>query len=76
MFTKVVMTVCDDPLPDPDVRRYYNQHMPSVVVQPWKRRDILSSLLEKNASEFAAQQEWEQEWNQLGLASRLSKEAR
>jgi hypothetical protein len=30
--------------------------------------------MEKNASEFAAQQEWEAEWNQLGLASRLSEE--
>ncbi len=57
-----------------DVKRYYSQHMSSVLVQPWSRRNVLSSLLEKNASEFAAQQEWEQEWNQLGLASRLSKE--
>ena len=28
----------------------------------------------RNASELAAQQEWDQEWNQLGLASRLSQQ--
>lgn len=66
----------DDLLPNSDVKRYYSQHMSSVLAQPWRRQDLHSSLLEKNASEFAAQQEWEQEWNQLGLASRLSKEVR
>jgi len=47
-----------------------------VPSQPRAKCDLLSSLLEKNASEFAAQQEWEAEWNQLGLASRLSEEVR
>ena len=55
-----------------DVKYYYNRHMPYVTAQPKVREDILSSLLERNASEFAAQQEWEAEWNQYGLASRLS----
>ena len=48
--------------------------MPYVSAQLKVREDILSSLLEKNASEVAAQQEWEAEWNQLGLASRLTEE--
>lgn len=60
----------------PDVKHYYSDHMSHVTSQPRKSRDLLSSLLEKNASEFAAQQEWEAEWNQLGLASRLSEEVR
>ena len=46
--------------------------MPYVVAQPKIRRNILASLLAKNSSEVAAQQEWEAEWNQMGLASRLS----
>lgn len=68
------MYIDDDPLPD--VKHYYTRHMPCVPSQPPDKRDLSSSLLEKNASEFAAQQEWEAEWNQLGLASRLSEEVR
>ena len=60
----------------PDVKHYYTVHLPYVSSQPPLKCDIISSLLEKNASEFAAQQEWEAEWNQLGLASRLSEEVR
>ena len=43
-----------------------------MVAQPTVTQDVLASLLAKNASEVAAQQEWEAEWNQAGLASRLS----
>ena len=43
-----------------------------MVAQPQVREDIVASLLTKNASEHAAQQEWEAEWNGAGLASRLS----
>jgi len=57
-----------------DVRHYYNRHMPYVSAQPLVKEDLLASLLEQNASEYAAQQEWEAEWNQFGLASRLSEE--
>ena len=32
------------------------------------------SVIETNAISFTAQQEWETEWNQQGLASRLSPE--
>uniref|UniRef100_A0A1X7SGJ6 Uncharacterized protein n=1 Tax=Amphimedon queenslandica TaxID=400682 RepID=A0A1X7SGJ6_AMPQE len=55
-----------------EVKLYYAQEMPYVVAQPVLTRDVLSSLLAKNDSEVAAQQEWEAEWNQAGLASRLS----
>ena len=37
---------------------------------------MLASLLERNLSEVAAQQEWEAEWNTHGLTSRLSEEVR
>lgn len=57
-----------------DVKHYYTHYMPHVSAQPWSKCDLMSSLLEWNASEFAAQLEWEAEWNQLGLASRLSEE--
>ncbi len=58
------------------MKHYYTHHMPPISAQPRCKRDLVSSLLEKNASEFAAQQEWEAEWNQLGLASRLSEEVK
>jgi hypothetical protein len=57
-----------------DVLRYYSSHMRFVPAQPRVRRDVLASLLERNASEVAAQQEWEAEWNTQGLTSRLSEE--
>ncbi|XP_064404565.1 coiled-coil domain-containing protein 22 homolog isoform X2 [Halichondria panicea] len=57
-----------------DLKQYYNRHMPYMSAQLRIRKDVLSSLLEKNANEVAAQQEWEAEWNQLGLSSRLSEE--
>lgn len=57
-----------------ELRHYYSRHMPYVSAQPRVREDVLASLLERNASEHAAQQEWEAEWNRFGLASRLSEE--
>ena len=59
-----------------DLRHYYSRHMRYVSAQPRVREDVLASLLERNASEHAAEQEWEAEWNQFGLASRLSEEVR
>lgn len=59
-----------------DVRQYYSRHMEYVPAQPRVRRDILASLLERNASEVAAQQDWEAEWNTHGLTSRLTEEVR
>ena len=59
-----------------DVRHYYSRHMAYVPAQPRVRRDVLASLLERNANEVAAQQEWEAEWNTHGLTSRLTEEVR
>ena len=58
------------------MKLYYANHMLHIPAQPRCKKDLVSSIMEKNASEFAAQQEWEAEWNQLGLASRLSEEVR
>ena len=58
-----------------EVKTYYTNNLSYVVAQPKVREDIVASLLAKNASEYAAQQEWEAEWNQAGLASRLSEKA-
>ena len=70
------MITLPPPPPPPDMKHYYTDHMPQVTAQPRVTVDLVPSLLEKNASELAAQQEWEAEWNQLGLASRLSEEVR
>lgn len=57
-----------------DLRKYYTCHMDYVPAQPRVRRDVLASLLERNASDVAAQQDWEAEWNTHGLTSRLTEE--
>ena len=57
-----------------DLKRYYAQYLPYVATQPPSRDDLVASILEKNYVEFSAQQEWENEWNQAGLASRLSEQ--
>ena len=57
-----------------EVLEYYRGHMGYVPAQPRVRRDVLASLLERNQSEVATQQEWENEWNTQGLTSRLSEE--
>ena len=38
------------------------------------RRDVVAALIQRNAEEFVAHQEWEWEWNHAGLASRLTEE--
>lgn len=57
-----------------DLKRYYAQYLPYVATQPPIRDDLVASILEKNTVEFSAQQEWETEWNQIGLVSRLSEQ--
>jgi hypothetical protein len=56
------------------VKRYNQMYLPYVCDQPPIKRDVIASLIEKNAEEYVAQQEWELEWNRAGLASRLSEE--
>ena len=48
--------------------------MPFITSQPSSREDVPASVLEANAIAVTLANEWENEWNQSGLASRLSKE--
>lgn len=48
--------------------------MPLITSQPSCRQDVAPSVLEANAISITLANEWENEWNQSGLASRLSKE--
>ena len=48
--------------------------MPFITSQPSSRQDVPASVLEANAIAVTLANEWENEWNQSGLASRLSKE--
>ena len=57
-----------------DLKRYYAQYLPYVATQPPIVDDLVASMLERNSVELSAQQEWENEWNQAGLASRLSEQ--
>lgn len=50
--------------------------MPFVTSQPTCKQDVSPSILEMNAHAVTAANEWEMEWNQSGIASRLSKEVR
>eukprot|EP00051_Salpingoeca_urceolata_P020923 m.321060 g.321060 ORF g.321060 m.321060 type:complete len:633 (-) comp19707_c1_seq1:73-1971(-) len=53
-------------------KRYFEKFLAPVTSQPPSYRDVNSSLLEANAREYTAAQEWENEWNSFGLASGLS----
>lgn len=54
---------------------YYNSSsMLFITSQPSSRHDVPASVLEANAIAITLANEWENEWNQSGLASRLSKE--
>ena len=48
--------------------------MPFITSQPSSRQDVPASVLEANAIAVTLANEWENEWNQSGLASRLSRE--
>ena len=47
-----------------------------VTDQPQRHHDVAPSISEMNAISYTAQQEWETEWNQQGLASRLTPEVK
>ncbi|XP_057312533.1 coiled-coil domain-containing protein 22 homolog isoform X2 [Hydractinia symbiolongicarpus] len=48
--------------------------IPFVTSQPTDQRDIYISLIEENKRLVTEEHEWENEWNQSGMATRLSKE--
>lgn len=55
-------------------RNYYKRDLPPVTAQPPQHSAVAASILESHASSLTAQQEWETEWNTMGLPSRLSPE--
>lgn len=55
-----------------DVKEYYMRHLQPVNLQPTHSKYTAPSLMERNADRLTAAQEWETEWNTLGLQSRLS----
>lgn len=58
-----------------EFKMYYSSNsMPFITSQPSSREDVPASVLEANAIAVTLANEWENEWNQSGLASRLSKE--
>ena len=58
------------------MKLYYSAAMPFITTQPACREDVPPSILETNAMAVTLANEWENEWNQSGLASWLSKEVR
>ncbi|XP_038055680.1 coiled-coil domain-containing protein 22 homolog [Patiria miniata] len=57
-----------------EVKSYYSKALPLVSQQPPRHEDTAASLLETNAAEVTAAQEWETEWNSVGLQSRLTQQ--
>lgn len=58
-----------------EFKMYYSSNsMPFITSQPSSHEDVPASVLEANAIAVTLANEWENEWNQSGLASRLSKE--
>lgn len=57
-----------------EVKSYYSESLPFVTNQTIHHCDTAPSVMEDMAMELTAQQEWENEWNQVGLPSRLSEQ--
>eukprot|EP00795_Rhopilema_esculentum_P000955 gene955-10721_t len=57
-----------------DLKLYYDKHLPLVIDQVPQERDVAFSLLSMNTAMNVAAAEWESEWNQAGLSSRLSEQ--
>ncbi|XP_056394933.1 coiled-coil domain-containing protein 22 [Hyla sarda] len=58
----------------PERKEYWERYLPFVSTQLPHAYSLAASLLERNASDLSAVQEWEAEWKSQGLASRLSPE--
>ena len=48
--------------------------MKYVCNQPVNSRDLYASLVEENSCLVAKEREWEKEWNQSGIMSRLTEQ--
>ena len=57
-----------------DLKLYYDKHLPALAGQVHQQKDVAISILNVNSSMNAANVEWESEWNQAGLGSRLSEQ--
>ena len=57
-----------------EIRSYYQSNLPFITSQTLHHSDTAPSVIEQNVTDVTAQQEWETEWNQAGLASRLSEQ--
>ncbi|XP_075041102.1 coiled-coil domain-containing protein 22 [Mixophyes fleayi] len=55
-------------------KEYWERYLPLVSAQLPHTYSLAASLLERNASDLSAVQEWEAEWKSQGLSSRLSPE--
>lgn len=53
---------------------YKSALLPFASCQPVQISDLPAAIMEMNTKSLALQHEWDTEWNQQGLASRLSKE--
>lgn len=52
-------------------KSYYDS-LSYVNTQPDEPRDIYASIVEENCYNVAREHEWDTEWNQSGLTSRMS----
>ena len=52
----------------------YGAHCREFTTQPQHHTDLAPSVLEYHASELCKQQDWNAEWNALGLPSKLSEQ--
>ena len=57
-----------------DLKLYYDKHLPPLASQVHQQKDMAASILNINSSMTAANAEWDSEWNQAGLGSRLSEQ--
>ncbi|KAI5613993.1 coiled-coil domain-containing protein 22 [Silurus asotus] len=57
-----------------EVKNYWREYLLPVTSQPSQAASVPASLLENHVSELSAAQEWENEWNNQGLLSRLTPE--
>lgn len=57
-----------------EIKTYYSSVLPYVTCQTLSHGDTAPSVMEANALDVTAQAEWDTEWNQAGLASRLSQD--
>ena len=63
-------------LPIVDAKAYYRQHLKAATQQPHKKWNVPPSIMEWDAIKLTAAQEWEAEWNELGLRSGLSEQVK